>query len=67
MLLHRYEVNERAELLIEDSVRVPRLRPLHLAVQDPTARGIRYEIDGEGKVSIIHIGGPAIQLVEGCA
>nr|DAK55154.1 MAG TPA: hypothetical protein [Caudoviricetes sp.] len=31
MLLHRYEVNERAELLIEDSVRVPRLRPLHLA------------------------------------
>lgn len=36
-------------------------------VQDPAARGIRYEIDGEGKVSIIHIGGPAIQLVEGCA
>ncbi|MGV3579769.1 hypothetical protein [Brevundimonas sp.] len=36
-------------------------------VQDPAARGIRYEIDGEGKVSIVHIGGPAIQLVEGCA
>ncbi|MFC5343832.1 hypothetical protein ACETK8_11395 [Brevundimonas staleyi] len=36
-------------------------------VQDPAARGIRYEIDGEGKASIVHIGGPAIQLVEGCA
>jgi len=36
-------------------------------VTDPTARGIRYEIDGEGKVSMIHVGGPAIQLVEGCS
>ena len=36
-------------------------------VQDPAARGIRYEIDGEGRVSIIHIGGPSIQLVEGCS
>ncbi len=35
--------------------------------EDATARGIRYEIDGEGKVGIIHVGGPAIQLVEGCA
>lgn len=36
-------------------------------VTDPTARGIRYEIDAEGKVSMIHVGGPAIQLVEGCS
>ena len=36
-------------------------------VQNPNARGIRYEIDVAGKVSIIHVGGPAIQLVEGCA
>ncbi|ELR03677.1 hypothetical protein GMDG_08928 [Pseudogymnoascus destructans 20631-21] len=36
-------------------------------VQDAAARGVRYEIDGEGKVGIVHVGGPAIQLVEGCA
>ncbi|WP_421728867.1 hypothetical protein [Brevundimonas sp.] len=36
-------------------------------VTDANARGIRYEIDGEGKVSMIHVGGPAIQLVEGCS
>lgn len=36
-------------------------------VQDAAARGIRYEIDSEGRVSIIHIGGPSIQLVEGCS
>ncbi|CAN5293355.1 hypothetical protein BH09PSE1_BH09PSE1_22160 [soil metagenome] len=36
-------------------------------VQDPTARGVRYEIDGDGKVSRIHAGDPAIQLVEGCS
>lgn len=36
-------------------------------VQDAAARGVRYEIDGEGRVGIIHVGGPAIQLVEGCS
>ena len=36
-------------------------------VDDAGARGVRYEIDGEGKVSIVHVGGPAIQLVEGCS
>jgi hypothetical protein len=36
-------------------------------VDDAAARGVRYEIDGEGKVSIVHVGGPAIQLVEGCS
>lgn len=35
-------------------------------VEDPAARGVRYEINGEGKVQIVHVGGPAIQLVEGC-
>ncbi|MFN3668608.1 MAG: hypothetical protein ACK4VY_04825 [Brevundimonas sp.] len=36
-------------------------------VQDETARGVRYEIGNEGEVGIVHVGGPAIQLVEGCA
>lgn len=36
-------------------------------VEDPAARGVRYEINGEGRVQMIHAGGPAIQLVEGCA
>jgi hypothetical protein len=36
-------------------------------VQDETARGIVFEIDGTGKVGAIHAGGPSIQYVEGCA
>jgi len=36
-------------------------------VQDPAARGIRYEINAEGLVKIIHAGDPSIQLVEGCS
>jgi hypothetical protein len=36
-------------------------------VQDASARGIVYEIDGTGKVGAIHAGGPSIQYVEGCA
>jgi len=36
-------------------------------VQDAAARGVRYEINGEGRVGIVHVGGPAIQLVEGCS
>jgi hypothetical protein len=31
------------------------------------SRGMRYEIDGSGKVAQIHAGGPSIQYVEGCA
>jgi hypothetical protein len=42
----------------------PRSEPY---VQDETARGIVYEIDGAGKVGAIHAGGPSIQYVEGCA
>ena len=42
----------------------PRAEPY---VQDEAARGIVYEIDGTGKVGMIHAGGPAIQYVEGCA
>lgn len=42
----------------------PRSEPY---VQDPNARGIVYEIDGAGKASFIHAGGPSIQYVEGCA
>ncbi len=36
-------------------------------VQDPTARGIRYQVNGDGIVHIIHAGDPSIQLVEGCS
>ena len=36
-------------------------------VQDAAARGVRYEINGEGRVQIVHVGGPDIQLVEGCS
>jgi hypothetical protein len=36
-------------------------------VQDETARGIVFEIDGTGKVGAIHAGGPSIQYIEGCA
>lgn len=36
-------------------------------VENPAARGVRYEIGVDGKVEIIHVGGPDIQLVEGCA
>lgn len=32
-----------------------------------TARGIRYEIGGDGRVSHIHAGGRSIAFVEGCA
>lgn len=42
----------------------PRKEPY---VQDETARGLVYEIDGTGKVGAIHAGGPSIQYVEGCA
>lgn len=36
-------------------------------VTDTAARGVRYEIGTDGKVSMIHVGGPSIQLVEGCS
>ncbi|WP_396593294.1 hypothetical protein [Brevundimonas sp. R86498] len=36
-------------------------------VEEAGARGIRYEINGEGRVNMVHVGGPAIQLVEGCS
>jgi len=36
-------------------------------VEDEAARGVVYEIDGTGKVGAIHVGGPSIQYVEGCA
>jgi hypothetical protein len=36
-------------------------------VQDPAARGLVYEIGGDGKVKAIRAGGPSIQYVEGCA
>lgn len=42
-------------------------RPDEPYVQDPAARGVRYETDVEGRVTAIHAGGPSIQYVEGCA
>lgn len=36
-------------------------------VDDANARGVRYEINAEGRVQHVHVGGPSIQLVEGCA
>ncbi|QGZ95651.1 hypothetical protein [Terricaulis silvestris] len=35
-------------------------------VQDPAARGVRYETDAQGVVTAVHAGGPSIQNVEGC-
>lgn len=34
--------------------------------ETPDARGIRYVVDRDGRVSAIHAGGPGIQYVEGC-
>ena len=42
-------------------------RPSEPYVQDAAARGIRYETDENGVVTLIHVGGPSIQYVEGCA
>ena len=36
-------------------------------VQDAAARGIVYETNAEGRVQMVHAGGPSIQLVEGCS
>jgi hypothetical protein len=36
-------------------------------VQNPEARGVRYVIGNDGRVSAVHAGGPSIQYVEGCA
>lgn len=36
-------------------------------VEDPAARGVVYEVGGEGRVKFVHAGGPSIQLIEGCA
>lgn len=36
-------------------------------VQDPAARGVRYEVNATGKVTTVHAGDPSIQLVEGCS
>ena len=36
-------------------------------VDDPSARGIVYEVGADGRVDHIFAGGPAIQYVEGCA
>jgi hypothetical protein len=35
-------------------------------VRNSAARGIRYEIGADDRITAIHAGGPAIQYVEGC-
>ena len=35
-------------------------------VADPEARGVRYEVGADGKVTAVHAGGPSIQLAESC-
>ncbi len=42
-------------------------RPANPYLQDPAARGVRYETSAEGLVEQIHVGGTSIQYVEGCA
>lgn len=32
----------------------------------PKTRGVRYETDTQGLVTAVHVGGPAIQYIEGC-
>ncbi len=36
-------------------------------VQNPAARGVRYETDAQGRVTAVHAGGDTIQNVEGCS
>ena len=36
-------------------------------VEDPNARGVRYETNAQGIVTAVHAGGPSIQNVEGCS
>jgi len=43
------------------------LNPGDAYVEDPAARGIRYETSEGGEVNAILVGGPSIQYVEGCA
>lgn len=36
-------------------------------VQNEMARGLRFELGQDGRVTAIHAGGPSIQLAEGCS
>lgn len=60
---HRYVEAPAEDIIIWDGA-----RPADDEyIQDPARRGVRYEIGGDGRVSAIHVGGPDIQLVEGCS
>ncbi len=59
---HKYQDKPAEYITVWDGA--PRTEPY---VEDEAARGIVYEIDGTGGVGMIHVGGPAIQYVEGCA
>ena len=59
---HKYQDKPAEYITVWDGG--PRTEPY---VEDEAARGIVYEIDGTGGVGMIHVGGPAIQYVEGCA
>lgn len=60
---HRYV--EGAEYITVWSVGAPATATTY--VQNAAARGIRYETDGQGRVTAVHAGGDSIQNVEGCA
>lgn len=61
---HEYE-DPPAEYLTVWTRAVPPSRDE--GTQDPSARGILYEVDGTGAVRRISGGGPSIQYVEGCS
>jgi len=61
--LHAYEAAPAGYFTVWSD----RVRPDDDYVEDPTARGVVYEVGGEGRVKFVHAGGPSIQLVEGCA
>lgn len=59
---HKYV--EGAEYITAWSVGAPSAQGW---VEDPAARGVRYETDAQGVVTAVHAGGPSIQNVEGCS
>ena len=61
--LHAYETAPAGYFTVWSD----KVRPNDDYVEDPAARGLVYEVGGEGRVKFVHAGDPSIQLVEGCA
>ncbi len=60
-LPHHYEAAPAEDIYVWTT---PRAATAY--VEDSAARGLRYEIGSDGNIVAIHVGGPAIQYVEGC-